>query len=293
MQQPVRRRSCLTVPGGSDKMLVKAHGLDADEIVFDLEDAVAPDDKTAAREKVAALLATPAWVQRTVAVRINGIGTVWWRDDIAALAGLAHPQLTLVVPKVESASDFDTLEQHLGAREAESGRGPKIGLQGLIETAGGLVRVAEIAGASERLQSLILGYADLASSLGRGVEGDWSFAQNMIVLAARANGLQAIDGPYFAFGESQEPALVARSMAVAGLGFDGKWAIHPSQIGTINAAFTPGEAEVAQARGIVAALDAARAAGNGATTYEGGMIDEAMRAGAERILVRADERVWL
>lgn len=289
MQQPVRRRSCLTVPGGSDKMLAKAQGLDADEIVFDLEDAVAVGEKAAARDKVVAVLSAPAWAGRTVAVRINAIGTPWCADDVAALATLPHRQLTLVVPKVESAADLEMLDRELARAESSAGRISTFGIQALIETAGGMLRVGEIAGASERLQSLILGYADLASSLGRGLEGDWSFAQNMIVLAARAHGLQAIDGPYFAFGEGDEEALAARSMEAAGLGFDGKWAIHPSQIGPINAAFTPREAEVARARGIVAALDAARAGGIGATSFDGGMIDEAMRAGAERILVRANE----
>ena len=283
-----RRRSCLTVPGGSEKMVRKAAELAADEIVFDLEDAVAEDCKTAARSMVVEAVASGRFASRQLAVRINAIGTPWCHADMVALAGLSHPGLTLVLPKIETVGDLAFADRLLLGLEAERQRAEMIGLQILVETAAGLANCAALACASARLQSLIIGYGDLASALGRSTGASWNFAQEIVLLAARSNGLQAIDGPSFSL-TSANGALVRDSAAAADIGFDGKWAIHPSQVAPINTAFTPAEAEVRRARGILSALDAARLAGTGVATFEGTMIDEAMRFGAIRTLARTGE----
>jgi citrate lyase subunit beta/citryl-CoA lyase len=275
-----RRRSSLTVPGASTKMLAKALSLDADEIVFDLEDAVPVAHKVEARTQVAAILAAGAWRSRVVSVRINAVATAWYADDIEAVTAAGHPRLTLVVPKVENASDLSEVEGMI-ARHGAIG-GPS--LQALIETAAGVVNAQSIASATSRLQALIIGYADLAASLGRpaGSLASWQTVQDIVLLAARANGLQAIDGPFFKIDSEDE--LREECERARDQGFDGKWAIHPSQIETINAVFTPGADEVASARSLIAHLS--RADG-GATTFAGGMVDEAMRAAAMRTLARA------
>jgi citrate lyase subunit beta/citryl-CoA lyase len=270
-----RRRSCLSVPGASEKMVAKALTLDADEIILDLEDAVAPAEKAAARARVAATVASDAWRARTVSVRVNGLTTPWGRDDIAAIAKAGGGRLTLVIPKVEAPSDIATAADLAGAA---------IGLQALIETAKGVVNAAAIAAASPRLQTLIVGYADLASSLGRpaGSTASWQTIQDLVVIAARANGLQPIDGPFFRFDAPErlrDEAARARDQ-----GFEGKWAIHPAQVAVINDAFTPTADEIKNARAL---LDELNRTGGGASLHDSGMIDEAMRAMAERTLTRA------
>ena len=279
-----RRRSCLTVPGASEKMLAKALTLPADEIVFDLEDAVPVADKANARKRVAALLATDAWRDRTVSVRINAVGTTWCSDDIAAMAAAKHPRLTLVVPKVEHVENLTTVESLVAAVEAKPGG---VGLQALIETAAGVANVRAVAGATPRLQALIIGYADLASSLGRPAESQasWQTVQDLVLIAARANGLQAIDGAYFQI--KADDALLKESERARAQGFEGKWVIHPSHIETVNAAFTPSDEEVEDARSLMAHLDAEQGLGMGASTFRGRMVDEAMRLGALRTLARA------
>lgn len=254
--------------------MAKAASLAADEIVLDLEDAVAPANKTGARDRVVALLSAPEWHRRTVAVRINARQTPWHADDVAALARVTHPNLTVVVPKVEAPKDIDAIVSALGA---------DVDIQALIETARGLANVQEIAGASPRLRALILGYADLASSLGRraGSEAGWRSAQDAVLLAARANGIQAIDGPFLQI--KADDKLRADAELVRDLGFDGKWVIHPSHIDVVNAIFTPTDEEVARARAVVATLDR----GDAVAVIDGQMIDEAMRAGALRTLAQA------
>ena len=285
-----RRRSCLSVPGASDKMLAKALSLAADELVLDLEDAVPAGDKDAARDRVAGVLASPEWRARRVAVRVNAIGTPWCHQDVLAIVATAHEALTLVVPKVESPGDLAFMDRLLAGAEAAAASPVRFGLQALIETARGLAAVTAIAGASPRLETLILGYADLASSLGRppGSRESWQSAQDAVVVAARAHGLQPIDGPYFRIVADEtlgEDCDHARR-----IGFDGKWAIHPSHLATINAAFTPGDEEVAAARALLAQLDRNRTDGVGASAFAGGMVDEAMRLSALRTLDRAGLR---
>jgi citrate lyase subunit beta/citryl-CoA lyase len=263
-------------------MLAKAIGLPADELVLDLEDSVPAAGKAEARSRVAALLATPPWRERAVAVRINAIGTPWWQDDIAAASASGHARLSLVLPKAESADDVRAVEDRVG----QAGFG-NIGIQALIETARGLMAVQQIAAASARLQALIIGYADLAASLGRpaGSAAPWLAEQHAILLAARVNGLQAIDGPYFQIDGGD--GLRRQAEETAALGFDGKWAIHPSHLAVINEVFTPRPEEIERARSLIARLDEASSAGAGASAFRGEMIDEAMRSAALRTLARA------
>lgn len=288
---PPARRSCLSVPASSPRMLEKAAAIAADEIVLDLEDAVAPTAKDEAREAVAARLA--GWEGATVAVRANAPRTPWCHLDLVALAALPGEQpRSLVLPKVESAADLEFAARLLDGAEAAAGRERPLGIQALIETAAGLARVEEIAAAGEgRLEALILGYADLAASLGRTREGAanlaaWVPAQERVLTAARANGLQAIDGPFL--GTAPDEAFIAAARHASDLGFDGKWAIHPSQVEPLGEIFTPSAAEVERAEAVLEALARAeREAGAGAVALEGEMLDEALAASARRILARA------
>jgi citrate lyase subunit beta/citryl-CoA lyase len=284
-QAAVRRRSCLSVPGSSERMLAKAEGLPADEVVIDLEDAVAASAKDEAR--AAAVGALARWQGPPVAVRINAPGTPWCHLDLTALGGLAELPATVVVPKVESAGDLAFVERLLAGVEAGSGRARPLRVQALIETAAGLARVDEIAAASARLDTLILGYADLAASLGGARELDaWLPAQHAVVVAARANGLQAIDGPHL--GVEPDERFRAAAARARDLGFDGKWVIHPDQIEAANELFLPSEAELERAQAVIAALEAAeREGGQGAVSLDGEMLDEAVRAAALRVLARA------
>lgn len=283
-----RRRSCLSVPGSSERKLAKAGALGADEVMIDLEDAVVPDAKESAR--AATVAALEGWDgATTAAVRVNAPRSPWCHLDVAALGALTDQPLSIVVPKVEGGGDLAFVDRLLDGVEAASGRSLPLRVQALIETAAGLARVDEIAAASERLDALILGYADLGASLGgsRGLDA-WLPAQHAVVVAARAAGVQAIDGPHLGI-EVDEPftAAVARARE---LGFDGKWAIHPSQVSAINAAFTPTAAEVERARAVVAALDESeRASGQGAVALDGEMLDEAVRLSALRVLSQAGE----
>ncbi len=256
------RRSCLSVPGSSERMLAKAASLPADEVVIDLEDAVAPAEKAAARELVAEVLG--GGTLAGAAVRVNAPGSEWFDADVDALAGLAA---SLVVPKVESAAALAELDARLSG---------DVRLQALVETPAGLLNAPAIATAAARLDALILGYADLGAALGRGPEADspelWLHAQDGVLVAARAAGIQAIDGPYLAIRDAD--GLRRWAAHARTLGFDGKWAVHPDQLEAINAAFTPAPEELERAARVVAALENGHA---GAVELDGEMIDEASR----------------
>jgi len=234
-------------------MLAKARILGADEAIVDLEDAVAPEDKTTARElAVAAVRHGP--LARTTAIRVNARGSEWWEDDLRAAAE-ARPDV-VVLPKVESAEDVAAAAELLPAG---------IGLEAQIETARGLANADAIAAAEHGLEALVFGPADLAASLGIPVltigDGANEYAFARVVAAARAQGLQAIDG---AFEH----------------GYDGKWVIHPSQIEPVHLVFTPSPAEVERAKRILAAPQ-------GAVRFEGALVDEASRRLAGSLLSRA------
>ncbi|HEY7623357.1 MAG TPA: CoA ester lyase [Solirubrobacteraceae bacterium] len=278
------RRSSLSVPGSSERMLAKAAGLEADEIVVDLEDSVASDAKEQARELVGDLVVAERSLAVAVAVRINPLTSPWGERDVADLVERAGPRIgSLVIPKVESGEDVLAVDRLL-CSVGEPARG--VGLQALIETAGGILRAGEIAIGSPRLEALILGYADLAASLGRAPgpapPEQWLHAQETVLVAARAAGLQAIDGPYLEIRD--DDGLRLRAEHARALGFDGKWAVHPGQLGIINAAFTPVHEELVRARAILDAL--ARAEGRGAVELDGEMVDEASRKLALQVVAR-------
>ena len=281
----------MSVPGSSAKMLAKAPTRGADEIVIDLEDAVATSAKDEARATVVAALAEPGWQGVNCSVRVNAPRTPWCHADIIALASLPAGPASLVVPKVESAGDLAFVERLLDGVEAAAGCARPMRVQALIETAAGVSRVQEIAAASPRLDALILGYADLSASIGRAAGASapldsWLAIQDQILLAARANDIAAIDGPFL--GISVDEGFTAAAQRARDMGFDGKWAIHPAQVGALNELFTPSAEEVAHARAVIAALEEAeRSGGAGAVALDGQMLDEAVRVAALRVLARA------
>ncbi|MFN8160595.1 MAG: CoA ester lyase [Solirubrobacterales bacterium] len=233
------RRSCLSVPARPARRIEKARGLAADEIVLDLEDSVPPDLKDEARSEVAEALATGAWSSASVSVRVNGPGTPWHEADMGAIAARSR-LASVIVPKVEDPAELEAAESLLGEGGA--------GLQALIESAAGLQRVTEISRACERLEALILGPADMSVSLGfpSPAEGSrWDFVRGAVLLAARAAGLQAIDGPFLQVSDLD--GLRASAARAREFGFDGKWALHPDQIPPLNEAFSPTAEEIAQA----------------------------------------------
>jgi citrate lyase subunit beta / citryl-CoA lyase len=278
-----RRRACLVVPAAPAAKLAKGATLAADEVVLDLEDAVVPVVKDEARAAVAAALGGE-WAAESVAVRVNAIGSPWCHLDLAALAASGRDALTAVLPKVEHPHDLAFADRLLAGAEA-AGRTTPVRLLALIETAAGLAAATEIARSSERLDGLILGYADLAASLARTGEQDWRFAQETVLVAARAAGIQAIDGPYL--GTRDDDAFRAGVAHARALGFDGKWAIHPAQLDVLREAFTPTDDEIADARGVLDALDRAAADGAGAVADGDRMLDEALAVSARRVLARA------
>lgn len=269
------RRSCLVVPGHAVRMHAKALASAADEVVLDLEDAVAPEAKADARQQVVATLATGEAAGRRVAVRINGADTEWFADDLAACAALARDGFSVVVPKVEDPGVLARVRDALP---------PGTPLQALIETPAGLLGAREIA-AADGVASLILGYADLAAALGRrGAEKDlarWLVAQELLLAAAHAAGVEAIDGPHFVLGDAE--GLAAAVQGVRELGYDGKWAIHPEQLAPINDGFAASPEEQRWAADVVAAVAQAAADGSAVARMAGQMVDEAMVRRARRL----------
>lgn len=289
---PAARRSCLSVPGSSASMLAKAHQRGADEVIIDLEDAVAASAKDEARATVVAALQEPRYEALRTAVRVNAARTAWCHRDVIAMASPARRPGSIIVPKVESAGDLAFIDRLLdGIEAAAPSGGAPMRVQALIETAAGVARLDEIAGASPRLDSLILGYADLSASLGRAAGAaaeldSWRAIQDAVLVAARTHDVVAIDGPYL--GIAVNAGFTAAAERARDMGFDGKWAIHPAQVAALNALFTPSEEAVAQARAVVAALDEAeRSGGTGAVALDGQMLDEAVRVAARRVLARA------
>jgi len=289
--EPPSRRSCLSVPATSESKLHKAAGLATDEVVIDLEDSVAASHK---EDGLAGALAALSWWPASgprVSVRVNPPRTSWCHLELAALAAAPGPLQAVVVPKVEDAGDIAFVERLLDGAETANGRHVTLRIQALIETACGLAKVGEIARSSSRLTSLILGYADLAASLGRPTSGTadlnlWLPAQDTVLIAARANDLQAIDGPFLRIDATD--AFRAAASRARDLGFDGKWAIHPAQLDELNQLFTPSDEQIAHALAVLKRLASSEAhAGAGAVSLDGEMIDEAVRRSAMRLLARA------
>jgi citrate lyase subunit beta / citryl-CoA lyase len=286
------RPAILVVPASSERMLGKADQLPADELVLDLEDAVLPARKEAARAAALAALAG-ALQGHGASVRVNGPGTPWAHLDLIALGSAQHRPRSVVIPKVQGPGDLAFVDRLLDGVERAAGHTEPMRVQAVIETAAGLRRLDEIAAASPRLESAILGYADLGASLGRSAAGAadldrWLAIQDQLLAAARAAGLQAIDGPSFAIGDQE--IVNASCERAALLGFDAKWAIHPSQLQPIRDAFSPTPAEVEHAQRVLEALAGAAQDAAGAAMANGQMVDEALLRSAERTLARAGLR---
>jgi len=276
-EQHVRRRAVLVAPGSDERKASKALASAADEVVLDLEDAVTPAQKDAARDLVAPLVREHG-CGRTVSVRINGRGTPWFEDDLRACAELGDALASIVIPKVESAADLAEADRILGSSNAV--------VQALIETPAGVQRIDEIVGGA-RVAGVIIGYADLGAALGRSrtaAPEHWIYVQDRVLHAARAAGVQAVDGPFL--GIADDDAFRHAARWVADLGFDGKWVIHPAQIDSAAAAFTPTDDQVEAARKVLAALEEAEARGAGAAQLDGQMLDEAVAVAARRTLTK-------
>jgi citrate lyase subunit beta/citryl-CoA lyase len=279
------RRSCLSVPARPPRKLEKASELVADEVVLDLEDSVPSELKVEARAAVAEALRHGRWASATVSVRVNGTSTPWFEEDVRAVAGAGERLDSVIVPKVESPGDLHWAETLLSEAAPAARRERPIGLQALIESAKGLRDVNEIAEASSRLETLILGPADMSVSLGFASPEEgarWDFVRVAVLVAARAAGVQAIDGPYLQISDAE--GLRASAGRAREFGFDGKWALHPAQIEPLNELFSPTPEEVGRAMAI---LDALAGASEGAVMLDGEMIDEASRRRAEALLARA------
>jgi citrate lyase subunit beta / citryl-CoA lyase len=284
------RRSCLAVPGSSQRFLGKARGLAADEVFLDLEDAIAPAAKEAARRNVIAALDGGGWGGKLVAVRVNDAATRWAYRDVAEVVAAAGRGLdAIVLPKVTDPGHVVWLDLLLGQVEQDTGgEAGRIGIEAQIEDARGLAQVDEIAAASPRLQALVFGPADFMASVGMasqragaqpaGYLGSDAFHYPLlrILVAARAHGLAAVDGPYPAIGDLT--GLREAAASTAALGYDGKWVLHPNQIDVVNEAFSPSQDDYERAELV---LDAYRyytsVEHRGAVMLGGEMIDEASR----------------
>jgi citrate lyase subunit beta / citryl-CoA lyase len=247
-------------------MLAKAAGLAADEVVVDLEDGVAPADKDTARGRLG-----DAAARGTLAVRINAVGTSWWRDDLAAV-GARRPDV-VVLPKAASADDVRQVLELLP---------DGVGLEVQIESARGLVDVERIAALGSPLEALVFGPGDFSASMGIPAltigAGSFDYALARISVAAHAYGLQAIDGPYADLNDL-DGLRCAAAVALRN-GFDGKWVVHPDQVEPMNEAFTPSAEELERARRILAADE-------GASLVDGEMVDDATKRMAASVLARA------
>ena len=290
------QRSELAVPGSSPKMFEKALNSDADYVFLDLEDAVSPNDKVAARANVVNALNEINWRDKgkTISVRINSLDTHYMYTDLVELVEQAGKNIdTILVPKAGTASDVYMVDCLLTQIETNKKIENKIGIECLIETDLGMSNIKEIAKSSERLEALHFGVADYAASLRArtvvigGLNPDypgdqWHHGLSELVMTCRAYGLRAIDGP---FGDFNDPdAYIASAKRAAAIGIEGKWAIHPSQIDLANKVFSPPESEVKKAKRILEELDKAAKEGKGAAQLDGRMIDAASARMAENIV---------
>jgi citrate lyase subunit beta / citryl-CoA lyase len=294
------RRSCLSVPGSSEKMLAKAPGLGADMVFLDLEDAVAPLEKPAARAKVVKAINELDWGDTVLCVRVNAWDTEWtYRDVIEVVEGAGERLDELMLPKVQNAGDVQALDMLLTQIEKVTGRRSRVGIEAQIETARGIINVEEICAASDRLETIILGPVDMSASmempsLAGGLDipeypGDYfHYVFVKILMAGRANGLQVIDGPYVKVRDSEGFREFCRRTQI--LGYDGKWALHPDQVTILNEVFGISQERFDRAKDILEAYEKATTEGDrkGAVMFGDEMIDEASRKVAEKVVARGE-----
>lgn len=309
---PRLQRSELAVPGSNDALFEKSAKSEADIIFLDCEDAVAPDDKERARSNIVQALNDLDWGTKTMMVRINGLDTHYMYRDVVDIVE-ACPRLDMIlIPKVGTAQDVYALDMLVTQIETAKKRTKRIGFEILIETALGMANVEAIAQSSRRNEAMSFGIADYAASTRArttsigGVHpeygvltdadesgqrdyfwGDpWHFALSRMMVACRAYGLRPIDGPFGDIADPEGYKAAARRAAV--LGYEGKWAIHPSQIALANEIFSPSDAEVSKARRILEAMDKAAKEGRGAVSLDGRLIDIASIRMAEALIKKAD-----
>lgn len=313
--RPRLNRSELAVPGSAPGMFEKAAKSSADVVFLDLEDAVAPDDKVAARRNIIHALNDIDWGNKTLSLRINGLDTHYMYRDVVEVVEQAGSRLDMImIPKVGTAADVYAIDMLVTQIEQATGLGDPIGFELIIETALGMQNVASIAASSKRIESLHFGVADYAASTRArttnigGVNPDyavltdatddgaarqlhwgdmWHHALSAMVVAARANGLRPVDGPFGDFSDADGYRAAAKRAAA--LGCEGKWAIHPSQIELANDVMSPGADEVTRARRIIEAMTEAAAAGKGAVSLDGRLIDYASIRQAESLVEKASQ----
>ncbi|MFV0302261.1 MAG: L-malyl-CoA/beta-methylmalyl-CoA lyase [Paracoccus sp. (in: a-proteobacteria)] len=306
---PVARlnRCQLFGPGSRSELFEKMAKSAADVINIDLEDSVAPDDKENARRQTIEAIGDVDWGNKTLSVRINGLDTPFWVRDVVDLLENASDRLDqIMIPKAGNASDIYAVDAVVSAIEKAKGRRKPIAFEAIIETAAGICHVEEIAAASPRMAAISLGAADFAASMGMATTGiggtqenyymhhegqkywsdPWHWAQAKIVAACRTHGVLPVDGPFGDFSDKE--GFRAQALRSATLGMVGKWAIHPSQVALSNEVFSPSEKAVTEAREILAAMEAAKKAGAGATVYKGRLVDIASIKQAEVIVRQAD-----
>ena len=293
------QRSELAVPGSNPALFEKAAASDVDYVFLDLEDAVAPGDKVQARLNVIDGLRDIDWrgLGKTISVRINGIDTHYMYRDVVDVVEQAGEHLdTILIPKVGVAADVYMVDAMVSQIEEACGLTEKIGIEALIETTLGMANVESVAVSSPRLEAMHFGVADYAAScrarttniggLNPDYPGDqWHQALSRMLVACRAYGLRPIDGP---FGDFNDPdGYIDGARRAAALGYEGKWAIHPSQVALANEVFSPPAAEVDRAHRILVALEEAAAEGRGAAQLDGRMIDAASARMAENVVAQA------
>ncbi len=314
-QAPGRlNRSELAVPGSQPQMFEKAAQSDVDVIFLDLEDAGAPDEKLQARKNIIKALNEIDWGKKSMSIRINGLDTHYMYRDVVDIVEQAGERLDLImIPKVGTAADVYAVDMMVTQIEDAKGYKKRIGFEHIIETALGMQNVTEIAAASKRNESLHFGVADYAASTRArttiigGVNPDysvltdpaedgsrdihwgdmWHYALARMVVAARANGLRPIDGPFGDFSDPEGYKAAAKRAAV--LGCEGKWAIHPSQVVLANEVMSPSEGEVDRANRILSAMADAEAAGKGAVSLDGRLIDYASIRQAEVLIEKVKQ----
>jgi citrate lyase subunit beta / citryl-CoA lyase len=297
-ETPLLRRSELAVPASNDHMFAHAAASEADLVFLDLEDAVAPAHKEAARTKAIRALTELDWGRTVRAIRINGLDTPWCHDDIVAVVTHARENLeTIIVPKALRGRDVWWVDVLLTQLEAKLGLSRPIRLEVLIEEVEGLANAEEIATASPRLDALIFGVGDFSLSQGARVDtnfvplgeypGDfWAYARNKVLVAARIAGIDAIDAPYPDYQDLDGYERDARRASL--MGYTGKWAIHPAQIPAANTVFSPTDEEIALAERNVAAYRDGEEKGLGAVDVNGVLVDAAHVKMAQATLARAD-----
>ncbi|MGC8511656.1 MAG: HpcH/HpaI aldolase/citrate lyase family protein [Acidimicrobiales bacterium] len=294
------RRSCHAVPGSSDKFLAKAPSLGADMYFLDLEDAVAPKEKESSRARVVEAIRHNDWGDAVLCVRVNAWDTRWTYGDVIDVVGSAGERLDeIMLPKVQDPAQVVAMDLLLTQVELNCGLPPgHIGIEAQIETARGLINVDGICAASPRLETVILGPVDMSASMGMpslsgGLDipeypGDYfHYVFARILMAGRANGLQVIDGPYVKVRDPEGFRSYARRTQI--LGFDGKWSLHPDQVGIANEVFSPTQEAFDKAWDVLESYRAATEGdGKGAVMFGDEMIDEASRKVAVTLVAKGE-----